>query len=91
MIGEKNLKTNLVCKPSDRIECTDCGGIFTIQDNLIPVLGRRFPKSNGDGFWQQIFYYCPCDKHKKWPKVFDAGDGILKLVFRATVKLIESQ
>ena len=79
-----NEVVDLRCKLLDVLKCTDCNRISTVK-NLIAVLGEKIPKPGEQGYWQQIWYYCPCND--KAVKVYDPGDGALVVVYLAHVVL----
>ena len=69
------------CKLDDRIVCLDCGRIMRVRD-LIPKVGK--PPTNKGGILdslQYVSYHCLCNLNHI--KVFDRGDGELKIPYLA--------
>ena len=77
---------HIPCKLSDQIRCLNCGRVTRVSD--LPTRRGRLPSANGGimDSWQSIFYYCFCNRNHI--KVFDRGDGELKIPYLARVEKI---
>ena len=63
--------------PTDSVQCSFCKKVRLFTE-LIPVKGKSFAKSDGNGVWQSVFYHCPCDLDH--PLAYDEGRGEVQLV-----------
>ncbi len=83
----RNEKMRLYCSLGDLIRCTDCKKVCRVGD-LLAVNGFTIPKNDGTGqVWQQILYFCPCDKVH--PKAYDPGKGRLVVTYLGHCELMK--
>ncbi len=85
ILEEQGMSEETPCTREDSIKCLKCGRVSKVSE-LIAKNGHRIPKTEEHGFWQSVFFYCQCDLEH--PKVWDAGDGDLFIVYLSKTELI---